>query len=104
MTWESTKEQVMQVIKQHMTGMSLSKKETLVKYYAKAFFNLREQEGYSYVRWITSHGVILVTMWDEEHLLNNLRLAMVKEIMEVGPTKYCIINNLMPNFESKLLL
>ena len=28
---------------------------------------------------------------------------MVKEIMEVGPTKYCIIKNLMPNFESKLL-
>ena len=104
MAWESTEEQATQVIKQHMTGMSLSKRETLVEYYAKAFFNLREQEGYSNVRWITSHGVTLVTMWDEDHLFNNLRLAMVKEIMEVGPTKYCVINNWMPNFESKLML
>ena len=45
-----------------------------------------------------------MTMWDEEHLLSNIRLAMILEIMGMGPIKYCIINNTVPNFENKVLL
>ena len=35
---------------------------------------------------------------------DNLRLAVIKEIMGVGPEKYCVINNRTPHFESRLFL
>lgn len=43
-------------------------------------------------------------MWDREHLVNNIRLAMLHEMMGVGPMRYCILTNAMEDFESKLLL
>ena len=56
------------------------------------------------VKWNTLYGVTFVTMWDEEHLLSNICLAIILEIMGIGPSKYCIINNTIPNFETKVLL
>ena len=60
--------------------------------------------GWNIVKWTTIGEVTFVTMWDEEHLLSNIRFAMIQELMKIGPTKYCIINSQAPNFESKLLL
>ena len=49
-------------------------------------------------------GVTFVTIWDEEHLLKNIQYAMIMEMMGLGPMKYCIVYNDIPNFFSKLLL
>ena len=56
------------------------------------------------VKWTTIDKVTFVTMWDEEHLLSNIRFAMIQELMKIGPAKYCIINSQELEFESKLLL
>ena len=94
----------MHIVRRHMDGMSSSSKNDLATYYSNAFFRHEQQSGWNNVRWTTRGGVTFVTMWDEEHLYNNLRLAMIKEMMGVGPAKYCIVNNAMPHFESRLLL
>lgn len=103
MAWASTEEQAMYLVRQHMGVMSLEKKKALIELYSQLFFP-QQENGWSNVRWTTRYGVTFVTMWDEEHLYNNLRLAMIKEIMGLGPMKYCIVNNAMSNFESKLIL
>ena len=56
------------------------------------------------VKWTTMGEGTFVTMWDEEHLLSNIRFAMIQELMKTRPAKYYIINSQVPNFESKLLL
>jgi len=104
MAWTSKEELVMDVVLNRMKRMSTPRKDTLTKYYSKIFFRHEQQEGWRDVRWTTRGGVTFVTMWDEEHLYNNLRLAMIKEMMGIGPMKYCILNNAMPHFESRLLL
>ena len=43
-------------------------------------------------------------VWDEEDLLKNIQFAIVQEMMGIGPAKYCIVNNIMPNFEKWLML
>ena len=104
MAWASKEELVMDVVRKHMREMSTPRKDALIKHYSKVFFRHEQQNGWHDVRWSTRGGVTFVTMWDEEHLYNNLRLAMIKEMMGAGPMKYCIVNNSMPNFESRLLL
>ncbi len=94
----------MDVVQRHMREMSKPRKDALVEHYSNVFFGNEPQIGWNNVRWVTRGGVTFVTMWDEEHLYNNLRLAMIKEMIGLGPKKYCIVNNMMPNFEKKLLL
>ena len=104
MTWASKEEQVMHLVRQHMERMSPEKKRVLIEHYSTIFFPRETQNNYDDVKWTTSFGVTFVTMWDREHLMGNLRLAMIKEMIGEGPEEYYVINNWMPNFESKLLL
>ena len=87
-----------------MTQMSSMRKDILIKYYSKLFFKESSHDNWSNIRWPTSHGITFVTMWDEEHLYNNIRLCMMKQLMGKGPTRYCIMNNRMPNLAARLLL
>ena len=60
--------------------------------------------GWNIFKWTTIGEVTFVTMWDEEHLLSNICFTMIQELMKTRPSKYCIINSQVPNFESKILL
>ena len=83
----------MNLIRKHMESMSLEKKDNLISYYTNVFLP-REDKGYfNNIKWTTSKGETFVTMWDEKPFKDNLCLAMIKEVMGVGPEKYCIINN-----------
>ena len=87
MAWTTKEELVVDVVRRHMEGMSSPRKDTLIKHYSNVFFWHEQQNGWNNIRWTTCGGVTCVTMWDEEHLYNNLRLAMIKEMMGVGPAK-----------------
>ena len=93
----------MDIVGKHMRVMRLEKKKELSEIYSKLIF---PQQGLNWtdVKWTTHWGVTFVTMWDEEHLLKNIQYAMILERMDLGPMKYCIVYNDMPNFFSKLLL
>ena len=43
-------------------------------------------------------------MWNEDHLISNIKYAMVMETLGLGPYRYCILSNVMPHFESKVML
>ena len=103
MAWESKEEQAMFIVKDHMKVMDEKKKHELSELYTKLIFPLWGN-SWTDVKWTTKWGVTFVMMWDEEHLLKNIRFAMIQEMMGQGPMKYCIVHNVMPNFHQRLLL
>ena len=94
-----------------MSVLTKEQKEALNRLYFQHIFRERKKSwsmepyfGWNIVKWTTIDEVTFVTMWDEEHLISNIRFAMIQELMKTGPAKYCIINSQVPEFESKLLL
>ena len=45
-------------------------------------------------KWKAYRGILRVTLWGRDHFRNNVRLAMVREAMGLGPRYYCIIRTL----------
>ena len=103
MAWASKEEEAMNLVRLHMGVMKDDKKKELNLLYTRLIFP-RQGNAWTNTKWVSLWGVTFVTMWDEEHLLKNIKFAMIQEMMGIGPKKYCIINNGMPNFVSKLLL
>ena len=93
----------MDVIGKHMQVMRLEKKRELSELYARLIFP-RQGKDWNNVKWTTQWGVTFVAMWDEDHLIKNIKISILQEMMGLGPMKYCIIYNKMPNFFSRLLL
>lgn len=48
--------------------------------------------------------MLCIQVFGEENLLKNLKLAMLKEVVGLGPQRYCIFFNRAPHFYSKLKL
>lgn len=103
MAWASKEEEAMNIVKLHMGVMDYEQKKKTCKIYTQLFFPELDNT-WSNVQWVTLQGVTYVTMWDHEHLLRNIKFAMIAEMLGVGPYKYCIITNLMPYFENRLAL
>ena len=103
MAWALKEEEAMYVLRFHMGVMKFDKKKELSDLYCCLIFP-RQGDSWNDVKWTTQWGVTFVTMLGKEHLLKNIPLAMIQEMMGMGPIKYCIINNAMPNFEENLLL
>ena len=101
--FKSVEEEAMDIIGKHMGIMRLEKKKDLSEIYAKLIFPCQGLNWMD-VKWTTQWGVTFVTMWDKEHLLKNIWYSMLMEMMGLGPMKYCIVYNDMPNFFNKLLL
>ena len=86
-----------------MREMRAKKKKELIELYSRLIFPKQGQD-WTDVKWVTHWGVAFVTMWDKDYLIKNIKFAMIWEIMGLGPMKYCIVYNNMPNFLKKLLL
>ena len=93
----------MYLVRLHMGVMQERKKEELKDLYARLIFP-QNGNAWSNLKWTTTYGVTLVTMWDEEHLLKNIQYAMILEMLGLGPQVYCIFTNWMPFFEQRLML
>ena len=103
MAWTTKEEEAIGIVVQYMRVMDDGSKEDLCDLYTCLIFP-RQNHTWDDIKWTNLWGVTFVTMWSHKHLLQNLQLAMIQEHMRIGPIKYCIINNWMPNFGSKLLL
>ena len=103
MAWASRESEAMAIVKTHMINMDYERKQKLADYYLQSFFP-NQGDTWSNVAWKLQDGVVYISMWDDEHLLKNIKLAMIREMIGLGPYKYCIINNVMPRFESNLML
>ena len=93
----------MAIVKTHMIHMDYERKQKLAKYYVQCFFP-NQGNNWSNVTWKMQDGVVYISMWDNEHLLKNIKLAMILEMIGMGPYKYCVINTVMPRFKSNLML
>ena len=51
-----------------------------------------------------SNDMICIQPFGEYYLLHNIRVAMLKEVMGLGPQRYCIVFNRASHFYSKLKL
>ena len=103
MAWNSTEEKAMYIVCQHMGVMKKDTKRELCNLYTQLIFPMQGHGGIN-VKWTTVWGVTFIKMWDEEHPLQNIQYEMIMEMMKMGPMKYYIVNNVMPNFSSKVLL
>ena len=101
--WETKEEETIEVVVQHMRVMDKDSKEELYNLYTRLIFP-RQNHTWDDIKWTNFWDVTFVTMWSHKHLLQNLKLAMIQEHMGIGPSKYCIVNNWMPEFENNLLL
>ena len=54
--------------------------------------------------WIAMNQVTFVNLRNRENVLINLKLAMLKEIVGLGPQYYCVICSYSLDFESFLML
>ena len=54
--------------------------------------------------WITKNGYTRVTTWGQQVLLKNLKIALFKERLGLGPISYCLIWNSSPSFSAKVAL
>ena len=50
--------------------------------------------------WIAMNQVIFVNLRNRDNVLSNIKLAMLKEIIGLGPQYYCVICSYNPDFES----
>ena len=103
MAWTTKEEEAIGIVVQHMRVMDDGIKEDLCDLYTRLIFP-RQNCTWDDIKWTNVWGITFVTTWSHEHLLWNLQLAMIQEHMGIGPMKYCIVNNWMPEFESNLLL
>ncbi len=85
-----------------MSVMQENKRNELRELYTRLIFP-RQGDTWSSTKWTTCGGITMVTMWDKEHMLTNIKYAMILEQMGIGPTFYCIFTNWMPFFESRVL-
>ena len=76
MAWTSLEEEAMDIVGKHMQVMRPKKNKELSEIYSKLIFP-RQGLDWTDVKWTTQWGVTFVTMWDEEHLLKNIKFAML---------------------------
>ncbi len=103
MAWASTEDEALNLVGQHMRVMRNKSKIELCNLYSNLIFP-NQGDAWANDQWTNAWGVTFVTMWGEEHLLKNIKYAMLLEMMKMGPMKYCIVSNTMPNFSSKVML
>ena len=54
--------------------------------------------------WITKCNCTRVTTWGQQVLLKNLKIALFKERLGLGPETYCRMHNASPSFSAKVAL
>ena len=66
--------------------------------YSKLIFS-QQGNAWNDIKWTTHWGVIVVTMWDKEHLFKNISYAIIREMVVMEPMQYCAMTKHMSNFQ-----
>ena len=103
MAWLSREEEALDRIREHLEESNHNVRMEFLEAVTRAVFPRLGVIG-AQTRWITRGDVTRITLWGRQHVLNNLRVAIIREAMGLGPKHYCIMTSWDPSFESKLLL
>ena len=107
MAWESSEEQAMSVVRQHLEEeASLEVRHAIIDGLIEDIFPepIYPNGQWKHTRWVTHDGITYVKTWGEDHLLNNLKVALMEELLGLGPHHYCILDNGLPELEKRILL
>ncbi len=101
MAWISLEEEACTILRTHLQSRSQDWKEA---YYAELVKTVHPHSRWTWDQdnWSTYLGVTAVTTYGDEHLESNLKLAMISEMIGLGPREYCVIDTGLPDFEDRL--
>ena len=97
MAWTSQGEEIYAALIDYTAHLSPEKKTELKSNYGQAINPFQGE-------WTTMNQAIFVNLRNRENVLSNLKLAMLKEIVGLGPQHCCIIQSYNLDFESLLML
>ena len=84
MVWSSPQEQALTLVCEHLLCSSESKREGIF-ISVKDFLFTPLWTGWENESWLTEEGVTAVTVFGDEHLDKNLNLALIGEMLDIGP-------------------
>ena len=97
MAWTSQREEVQATLCNYNAHLTPEKNAELKNTYGKAIDPFQGE-------WTTMNQVIFVNLRNRENVLSNLKLAMLKEIVGLGPQYYYVIHSYNLDFEPLLML
>ena len=97
MAWESKGEEGRETVWSYVLQLNCDQQETLHRIYGLKISPFRGE-------WKTMDGLTFVNLRNCENVLNNLSLAVLKEMLGMGPWQYCIVRSYNREFESFLIL
>ena len=97
MAWTSQGDEVRETLSRYVTRLDLQKKAKLGHIYDKAVNPFSGE-------WTNLNGITFVNLWNRENVFDNLGLAMFKEAIGLGPSRYCTIRSYNLDFENLLML
>ena len=86
MAWTTPGEEIRTTLLNYTARLLPEKKAELKNIYGKAINPFQGE-------WMTMNQVIFVNLRNRENVLSNLKLAMLKEIVGLGPLYYCVIRS-----------
>ena len=97
MAWSSKGEEVRGILKDYVCQLEPEEKKSLSERYDRAVSPF-------YGEWKTMNGVTFVSLRNRENVIENLSLAVFKEMVGLGSQRYCIVRSFNRDFELFLLL
>ena len=97
MAWESKGEEVRETLRRYVLQLDCDQQETLRRIYGLKISPFRGE-------WKTKDGITFVNLRNRENVLDNLSLAVLKEMLGMGPRQYCIVRSYNREFESFLII
>ena len=97
MAWSSKGEEVREVLKNYVCQLEPEKKKILSERYNKAVSPF-------YGEWKTMNGVTFVSLRNWKNVIENLSLAVFKEMVGIGSQWYYVVRSFNRDFKSFLLL
>ena len=94
----------MSVVRQHLEEASLELRQAKIWNQEEFIFPDPVNPRWQHTQWITHNDITYVTTWGEDHLQNNLKVALMKEMLGLGPCHYCILDNGLPELDTRILL
>ena len=97
MAWASQGEEIEAALCDYTSHLTPEKKAELKNNYGKAINPF-------WGEWTVMNQVTFLNLMNRKNVLSNLKLAMLKEIVGLGPQSYCVIRSHNLDFESILML
>src|SRR3569623_1150289 len=104
MAWETTAEEAYDVILSHLREHPQVARDFCSKVEGSLLPKIRVGSWEYDDRWMTclEGKVVIATVYDDDHFEKNLKVAMIKEMVGLGPAQYCVVDGDLDDFEDRL--